>query len=171
MRSPDDRGVSSVLGYLLNFAIVGILVVSLTTVAVGFFGTTTDAVVEDDLEAVGNNIAGTIQATDRLTRQSDSSSEIGQTARVASEVRGEDYVVEVINSSVAVTGPPPGSEIEYDDECSRACIVMASTDGDALASVNFVSRTNILSSRFSGGDVYLYRPDGGSSIQISTINR
>jgi len=170
MSSFDSRGVSSVLGYILNFAIIIVLLTSLAALGVGFYDSTTGSAVEPELAAVGNNLAGEVQGVDRLARQSSSDGEVGNTVRIASQISGADYVIEIINQSYATSGAPSGSPISHADKCDRSCFVVESLDSDALVVINYVTLIDVESTRLPGGTVYVSRPDNSTLIRLSPAN-
>ena len=157
-----DRGVSSPLGYILNLSIAAIVLVSLGTAGTVFFDANTDAAIEEDLAAYGNDLAGDIQSVDRLAAATPGGT-ADERAALADSVHASGYVVEVVNASDAgnVTGP-----LQYATECQRQCLVLATQDGDVRTTVNFVSATPVESSRFDGGPVLVRRPAGGARIQF-----
>lgn len=162
----DSRGVSSVLGYILNFAIVLVLLTSIAALGVGFYDSTTGSAVEGELAAVGNTLAGGIQGVDRLARESTSDGEVGKTVRVASQISGDDYAIEIINQSYATSGVPAGSPLSHADKCDRSCLVVESLDSDALVVINYVTLIDVESTRLPGGNVYVARPDGSTLIRV-----
>lgn len=166
MTEPNSRAVSSVVGYILNLAILIAVLTSIAALGVTFFDSTTSPAVENELETVGNDLAGSIQEVDRLVRQSGSTKKIGQTALLSDQIRSEDYIVEVINQSYAVSGAPPGSQVTHADRCDRSCLVLESVDSDSLTIINYVTRVDVQSARLPGGDVYIFRPSDSTLIHV-----
>lgn len=69
MRSSlDDRAVSTTLGYSLALVITAILVSGLLVTGSGFVDTQTERVVRSELVVLGENVAGDVEAADRLSR-------------------------------------------------------------------------------------------------------
>jgi len=166
MRGPNSRAASSVVGYVLNLAILIAVLTSIAALGVTFFDSTTSPAVENELETVGNDLAGSIQEVDRLVRQSSSTEQIGQTALLSDQITSEDYIVEIINQSYATSGAPPGSEITHVKRCDRSCLVLESVDSDSLTVINYVTRIDVRSTRLPGGDVYIVRPSDSTLIHV-----
>jgi hypothetical protein len=160
-----DRGVSSPLGYILNLSIAALVLVSLGAAGTVFFDANTDAAVEEDLAAYGNDLAGDIQSVDRLVAATPDGT-VDERAALADSVRGTGYVVEVINASDA--GGASG-EVQHATECQRQCLVLATQDGDVRTTVNFVSATTVESSRFDGGPVLVRRSAGDERIRFDPL--
>jgi hypothetical protein len=162
-----SRGVSSPLGYILNLSVAAIVLVSLGAVGTVFFDANTEAAIEEDLDAYGNELAGEIQSVDRLAAATPAQP-VDERASLAESVRGTDYVVEVVNATDA--GGSVDGAVEHAAECERQCLVLFTRDGDVLTTVNFVSATPVESTRFEGGPVAVRRPAGSDRIQFERID-
>jgi len=160
-----DRAVSSPLGYILNLSIAAIVLVGLGTAGTVFFDASTDAAIEEDLAAYGNDLAGDIQSVDRLAAATPDGT-AQERAALADSVRGSGYVVEVVNASDAGTAT---GRLQHAATCNRQCLVLATQDGDVQTTVNFVSATPVESSRFDGGPVVVRRPVGGDRIGFDPL--
>lgn len=160
----EQRGVSSALGYVLNLTVAAVVLVSLGTVGTVFFDANADTAVEEDLAAYGNELAGDIQAVDRLAAAT-SGQQVGERSAIGQQVRDERYVVEVINASVA--GGSTDGPVEHAEKCERQCLVLVA--GDVQTTVNFVSATPVETTRFEGGPVAVRRPVGSNHIRFARI--
>jgi len=165
IRVSSDRAVSSPLGYILNLSIAAVVLVSLGAAGAVFFDANTDAAIEEDLAAYGNDLAGDIQSVDRLAAATPGGTAQERTA-LADSVRGSSYVVEVVNASDAggVT-----ERLQHATACQRQCLVLATQDGDVRTTVSFVSATPVESSRFDGGPVVVRLQAGGDRIQFDPL--
>lgn len=164
-RASRDRAVSSPLGYILNLSIAAVVLVSLGALGTVFFDANTDSAIEEDLEAYGNDLAGDIQSVDRRVAATPAGT-ADERAALAASVRGNNYIVEVVNASDA--GGTTGA-VEHADACQRQCIVLATQDREVQTTVNFVSATTVESTRFEGGSVVVRRPAGDDRIQFDPI--
>ena len=164
-RCESERAVSSALGYILNLSVAAIVLVGLGAAGTVFFEANTDTAVREDLSAYGNELAGEIQAVDRLAAERPGQP-VDTRAAIGRQVRGSGYVVEVVNASAAAGA---STTLEHADECDRQCLVLVTTDGDVSAVVNFVAATPIESTRFDGGPVVVRRPAGADHIRFERL--
>ena len=160
-----ERAVSSALGYILNLSVAAIVLVSLGAAGTVFFDANADAAIEEDLAAYGNDLAGEVQALDRLAADRPGQP-VDERAAIGRQVRGTDYTVEVVNASAAANG---STRLEHAERCDRQCLVLTTADGDVQTTVNFVAATPVESTRFDGGPVVVRRPAGASHIQFEPL--
>lgn len=66
--SVDDRAVSTTLGYSLALVITTILISGLLVTGGGFVDTQTERVTRSELAVLAENVAGDVEAADRLSR-------------------------------------------------------------------------------------------------------
>lgn len=161
-----DRGVSSPLGYILNLGIAGIVLVSLGAVGLVFFETNETTGIESELQVYGNELAGEIEAVDRLAREAGPAQAVGERASLGEHARNDRYLVTVINRSDAGN---PDAAVASSAECDRACLVLTTQDGSVQTKTNFVTETPVESGQFDGGPVYVNREPPHDTIRFEPL--
>ena len=112
----DDRAVSVTVGYVINLAIVAVLVTGLIVAGGGVLEGQTDRVIEDELEVIGQQVASNLMGADRLARanETDEPDELVVRADLPQRTAGVGYtmtvddgeiVLETRNPDVTVTVP------------------------------------------------------------------
>ncbi len=136
-----DRGVSTVLGYVLGLAIV-------TALITGLFLTTGEVVDDEreraagsELRVLGNRLAADVATVDRLALSADDA-RVGLTRDLPDAVVGSSYRISLTHDGA---GP---AEIE-----------LTAPDPDVSVTVTVVNGTAIGNSTAAGGDVRI-RHDG-----------
>ena len=111
-----DRGVSSVVSYVLVLGIVALLT---STLVVGFAPFVTNQqheTVHATLQVLGNDIAGDIQSADRLVTEAGDDGTVELRSRLPDRVGGSTYEIEVLNR----TGEIEHAGYHYDIELRSA---------------------------------------------------
>ena len=88
-----DRGVSTVVGYVLNLGIATILVTGLLISGASLVDQQRERTVRAELDVIGNRIAADLEMADRLLRTGDAS--VTVRSDLPRTVAGSDYSVEV----------------------------------------------------------------------------
>lgn len=133
-----DRGVSTVLGYVLVLGILTLLISGLFLAAGEFVENEHERVVRSELEVLGNRIGADIAAVDRLALAAGSNSEAELVTDLPPRVAGKSYGI----SLSAATD----SETVY-------FINMTAHDFDTEVLVRVKAKTTLLNRSVSGGDV------------------
>ena len=163
---PTDRGVSSPLGYILNLGIAGVVLVSLGAVGLVFFETNETTGIESELQVYGNELAGEIQAVDRLARETGPAQAVGERASLDDQARNDRYLVTVINRSDAGN---PDAAVAHSEVCERACLVLTTQDETVQTKTNFITETPVESGQFAGGPVYVNREPPHEKIRFEPL--
>lgn len=141
----DARAVSTTLSYVLTLSISAILVSGLLLAGGSYVDDRREAVVEDELTVIGQQLAAGLERADRLVRAGDASTvslEIDQ--NLPNQVTGSGYRVSL-----------DGSNEEIDLE---------STSSDASVTVGFTSQTSVASSSAQGGRVQIVYVSGNLEV-------
>lgn len=126
-----DRGVSTVVGYVLALGITTLLISGLLIAAGGAVDGRQNAVSRDSLEVVGQRLASKLMAADRLA-----------------ETDPETVVVDVsLPSHIA------GSGYGVTVNGSASELVLESNRADATVHVSFVTTTPVADAEVVGGDL------------------
>lgn len=89
----DERGVSTVVGFVLTLAITSLLVVGLLVATSGFVDSQRQSTVRDELEVLGQQVAADVAAADRLVRAGGSTVAIDRP--LPDDVTGVSYQISV----------------------------------------------------------------------------
>ncbi|WP_020221179.1 DUF7266 family protein [Halarchaeum acidiphilum] len=89
-----DRGVSTVVGYVLNLGIALLLVTGLLITTSGFVADQRHRAVEEGLGVVASHLAGDLATIDRLASTSDAE-HVAVRADVPEQVAGRAYTIHV----------------------------------------------------------------------------
>lgn len=137
-----DRGVSTVVSYVLTLGIVAILTSSLLVSFAPFVTTQTQDTTQSTMGVFGNDVAGDIDSVDRLATAPGENKTAELRTRLPDRVGGSRYEIEIAE----VDGDGP----QYDYE-----ITLRAVDSDASAVVRV--RTQLPVEERTGGDAL----DGG----------
>lgn len=133
-----DRGVSTVLGYVLTLGIITVLVSGLFLAAGSFVEDQHERVVQSEFEVVGNRVAADIAAMDRLALAAGSDGEAELRVELPSRAAGNTYQLAI--------EPVTGTTTVYH-------LNLTATDLDASAEIRVTSKTPLVSDTVVGGDV------------------
>lgn len=92
-----DRGVSTVLSYVLVVGIVAILTSTLVTGFAPFVTNQQQETVHSTLKVFGNDIAGDIDSADRLATKAGDNGTVELRTRLPDRVGGSTYEIEFVN--------------------------------------------------------------------------
>jgi len=133
-----ERGVSTTLNYTLTLGISAILVVGLLTAGGNFVESQRNAVVDSELEVIGERLASDIATADRLVRAGPTDPTVNLTAQLPNAVSGRSYTIEIVpsggNTSIELTSP--------------------ALDRSITAKV--ANKTTVAETSVTGGDVEIY---------------
>lgn len=94
-----DRGVSTVVSYVLVLAIVAILSSSLIGAFGPFVTNQQQSTAQSTLEVFGNDIAGDIDSADRLSRDVGANGTVALRTRLPQQVGGSPYEIEIARTA------------------------------------------------------------------------
>jgi FlaG/FlaF family flagellin (archaellin) len=145
----DERGVNTVVGYILALAITTILISTLIVGSTTYLRVQQGTVIKAQMDVAGNQLASDIEATDRLLRSSDAvGNSIEVTSLLSDEFAGVDYDITVAPSGLGI----------YD--------ITLETDNPRVEwTVTVRSETPIQSGSINGGDAVITYD--GSQLVIS----
>lgn len=126
----DERGVSTVVSYVLTLGISSLLIVGLLVATTGYVDSQRQATVRDEMEVLGQHLAFDLEAADRLVQSGDETVEISR--NLPETVTGVAYHVEVDTSgsltTLRLTTERPEVTVEVDVRTSTS---VASSSGDS----------------------------------------
>lgn len=132
-----DRGVSTVLGYVLTLGIITLLVSGLFIAAGDFVLDQHERAIRAEFEVVGNRIAADIAAVDRLALAAGSNGEASLRTDLPAQAAGKPYEINVTDA-----GP---SDVY--------AITLSTTDPTVSVEVQVRTATTLAEGTVSGGDV------------------
>jgi len=127
----DDRGVSTVVGYVLVLGITSLLITGLLVATGGAVNDRRDSTARDALDVIGQRLASNLMAADRLAETGAETTVVD--VSLPSRTAGSGYAVTVNGS---------GSEL-----------VLESDRADATVTVAFVTTTDVADTEVAGGDL------------------
>lgn len=95
-----DRGVSTVVGYVLNIGIATILITGLLISGASLVSDQRDRTVRTELDVLGNRLAADLETADRLHRFGDG--EVTIRTALPEQVAGTAYRIDVLTSDGTV---------------------------------------------------------------------
>lgn len=131
----DNRGVSTVLGYVLTVGISSLLIIGLLVATGGFVDTQRQETVRDEMEVLAQQLAGDLSAADRMVAVGGSDVTIRR--ELPSEITGNTYQV-----SVQSTG-------------GTTDIILTTNNPDVQVSVTVRTRTTVGDSTVTGGPLVI----------------
>ncbi|PSP64410.1 hypothetical protein BRC77_03830 [Halobacteriales archaeon QH_8_64_26] len=129
-RTPDERGVSTTLNYILNLSVTTILIAVLLTTGSGLVTDQRERVVRTELQVISQQLADDIAAADRLAR----STSAGGTVEILTVE--SDYPRTVAGASYTISLAAPGGD-RYELELSSSTPAVTVT-------VTTVSKTKVV---------------------------
>jgi hypothetical protein len=127
----SDRGVSTVVSYVLTLAIVALLTTTLLANFAPFVTDQQQDATGSTLSVLGNDVAGDVDTVDRLATRPSEPGTVELRTRLPDRVGGSRYEIAIENST-ADGGPP------YDYE-----ITLRTLDFEASAIVRLRTRTPV----------------------------
>lgn len=148
---PDDRGMSTPLSHVLSVAITTILIVALVASATGFLDTHKQRSLSNELETIGNRLAGELSRADALARSGD-----GVTVRTRhpDTVAGSSYAVQLNHGPGACGGLP-----------TDTCLSLSASKYDVSAIVPVHNETDLQLSSGAGGRFVISSPGATGTAQ------
>lgn len=136
----DERGVSTVVGFVLTLGITSLLIIGLLVGTTGFVDGQRQETIRDELQVLGQQAAADIAAADRLERTGSTSIRVER--QLPSTVTGLAYQISV--SSTSVQGG------------YRTNITLQTTDPEIVVSI-YVQTVNEVTEAgaLNGGDVVI----------------
>ncbi|MFC7236093.1 DUF7266 family protein [Halosegnis marinus] len=132
----SERGVSTVVGFVLTLGITSLLIIGLLIAAGGFVSDQRQDTVRDELEVIGQQVAADLAASDRLTRAG--GTEVGIARSYPRTVTGSGYQVRVSD---------PGTPGE------RVRVTLTADDPAVTVVVDVRVRTPVRATTVRGGDL------------------
>lgn len=136
----NERAVSTTLSYVLTLSISAILVSGLLVASGSYIDDRREAVVEDELTVIGQQLAAGLERADRLFVAGEPSS---MTLRIEQNLPNK-----VTGSGYRVSLDPSDEEIDLE-----------STSSDISVSVGFTNQTSVVASTAQGGSVQIQAAD------------
>jgi hypothetical protein len=96
-----DRGVSTVVGYVLNVGIATLLITGLLIAGTGLVEDQRERTVRTELDVIGNRLAADIETADRLLRTGNATVTVRSTQ--PETVAGSGYSIEVLTADGSVS--------------------------------------------------------------------
>lgn len=149
----DDRGVSTVVGFVLILGITSLLVIGLLVGIGGFIDNQRQATVRDEMEVLGQQVAADIAASDRLVRAG------GETVRVERELPGE---VTGLAYTVTVTSSPDASSYV-------TTIELETSNPDISVDVSVRTATEVTGGSLNGGDLSVEYDSGPDELVVENV--
>lgn len=140
----ERRAVSTPVSYVLTLGIMTLLITGVIIAAGGVLDGQNRATVQDELEVVGQQLAGDISAADRLVRAGGASSTVHVSHDFPDRVTGQDYTVEI------VAGKP-------------VAITLSTDEPEVVVTVKVWVEKPVFGTTFNGGPVTIdYKNVGGT---------
>jgi hypothetical protein len=167
MPRTDERAVSDTISYITGIGVFVIFLGTALAIAYPPLMGAGELSTEEDLEEIGQQVAGQISNVDRLVRSSASSGTVGQTISVPSSVGSDGYSMTIYNGSDSADGRSIACGEPAVSDTNVGCIVLAVDGGDARTTVAFRTETQVNSTRIvSPNELYIVREDGETHIEI-----
>lgn len=154
----DDRGVSTTLGYTLTLSITVVLVAGLLTAGGGMVEDQRRAVVGDQLDVAGQQLAAGYGDADRLAGGVDDAI-VRVNVWLPQSVADGEYTVRLVSH--------PGSA----DQPGKATIVAAAEDSDVSRNTSFRTAMPVANTTVPGGPVTItYTDEDGDDVRELTLS-
>ena len=96
MRRPDDRAVSTTVGYALTLGVAALLITGLLIAGGGFLENQREVTTETELEVIGEQVSADIASADRLSASD--ADVVNITRNLPDSVTGSQYTISVRTS-------------------------------------------------------------------------
>ena len=96
MRRPDDRAVSTTIGYALTLGVASLLITGLLIAGGGFLQNQREVTTETELEVIGEQVSADISSADRLSASD--ADEVNITRSLPDSVTGSQYTISLETS-------------------------------------------------------------------------
>lgn len=130
MRRPDDRAVSTTIGYALTLGVTSLLITGLLIAGGGFLQNQREVTTETELEVIGEQISADVSSADRLSA-SDADA-VNITRSLPDSVTGSQYVVSVRTSPqthLELRSAAPEVTVRVDVAVHEASLAATDVDG------------------------------------------
>lgn len=141
MNRPDDRAVSTALGYVLSLGITAVLVSGLLIAGGNFVENQREGVTRTELDVVGQRLASGLANADRAALTAGPDGTLVIEARLPERVAGTAYEIEIVE-----TAAPPGAQNTY-------TLTLRTRTPDVASSVTVRSTTPLVEDTVDGGPV------------------
>lgn len=142
----DDRGVSTVLGFVLTLGITSLLVIGLLVGTSGFVDGQRQSTIRDEMQVLGQQVAADIAAADRLVRAGGDTVAIDRP--LPSDVTGLSYQMTID------AGPP-------------VTITLATSNPDVSVEVTVRTVTDVAGgTTLNGGDIEVVYDQGSDELVV-----
>lgn len=139
-----DRGVSTVVGYVLNIGIATLLITGLIFASGNLVGDQRERAVRSEFDVIGNRVAADLETADRLVQASDGGDVVLETA-LPTFISGEQYQI----------------GIQPDDASDGVEVVLTMDRPDVTVHVPVNNTTAIEQTTVTGGELIINGSEGG----------
>ena len=146
--------MSTPLSHVLSVGITTILIVGLMTGASGFLEDQSERTARQELETIGNRLAGDLDRVDTLGREGDN---VTLTSRHADKVAGSTYTVRLRNGTAVCDSVP-----------TDTCLRLSATEYDHEAVVPVNNRTTLDLQERESGQFRIHSSGGTANPQVPT---
>lgn len=130
MRRPDDRAVSTTVGYALTLGVAALLITGLLIAGGGFLENQREVTTETELEVIGEQVSADISSADRLSA-SDADA-VNITRNLPDSVTGSQYTISVRTSPqthLELRSADPEVTVRVDVAVNEAALVATDIGG------------------------------------------
>lgn len=130
MRRPDDRAVSTTVGYALTLGVAALLITGLLIAGGGFLENQREVTTETELEVIGEQVSADISSADRLSA-SDADA-VNITRNLPDSVTGSQYTISVRTSPqthLELRSVDPEVTVRVDVAVNEAALVATDIGG------------------------------------------
>ena len=131
-----DRGVSTVVGYVLNVGIATLLITGLIFASGDLVGDQRERAVRSEFGVLGNRIAADLETADRLARVSNGG-EVRVSSQLPTHISGRQYLISV---------EPDGNDVD---------VVLQMDSPDVSVRVSMNNSTAIEPTTIQGGSIVI----------------
>jgi cytoskeletal protein RodZ len=127
---PDDRAVSTTVGYALTLGVAALLITGLLIAGGGFLEDQREATTETQLEVIGEQVSADISSADRLSASD--ADEVNITRNLPDSVTGSQYTISVRTSPqthLELRSVDPEVTVRVDVAVQEASLVATDIDG------------------------------------------
>lgn len=147
-----ERGVSPVFAYVLTLGITTLLIAGLLIAASGYVEGQREAVGENELKVIGQQISADIAATDRLSR-TEGASEASVERDIPRAVVGSTYTVHVRKDGAGPTYP-------YLE------LTMSNPEVSVLVGITLAPSSDLVESSVGGGSIVVVYDDTSGEMEV-----
>lgn len=148
-----DRGVSTVVNYLLVLGILTLLTTGLFVSMSGFVEDQREEAIRSELEVVGNRLATDIAVAERLSASAGENGTVRTTSKVPPRVAGTQYKI----------------AIQQADGDGQHQIVLRSISSDVTVTVTQRTEVPIENTTVDGGTLRIVYDDGTEQVVVENV--